>query len=1401
MNKKQLSFLSSLICCFVLIFQVNDIAARSIDLIDDFLFIPTIICPDPIIQNATTGDCGAIIEYASQVMVQDDGLNPPLTWNVLSGPSSGDFIPVCTVTVTLQGMNGAGELSEPCSFDITVLDRERPTFDVCPFPGNIESVNDPGLCGAIINFNTDVIPSDNCGISTWAILGAPSGSLFPVGITPVFYFAIDVNGNIGGCGFNVTITEFEPPTLTCSEPVIESAIPGTCAAFVCVPQPIIEDNCLLDDPEPQQPCENLPTPPQFQIVNDYNNTSSAFDTYPIGRTRVNWTVTDASGNSSTCSMEVFVEDHEPPVIDCSGIVDPVLNNSFRQCNYRVTTSQFDPIANDNCGATLINNFNGQSTLIGARIPVGITPITWTATDDAGNTDQCTIIFEVVDAEIPLIFCSSNLTIGTDLGECERRVFYSLFSRDNCPGIVLTQTAGLVSGDIFPLGVTANSFVVTDAAGNSNACSFNVIVVDIEPPEITVCNEPITADSEIGVCGAFVNNPWRGQYRDNCSETCDCFDEVVFNLTTDNFGGETTWQLTVDGEIFQTGGPYNSNIDIVEVFIVDASNAVFTIFDLVGDGICCDFGIGSYSLSVNGNEVANGGVFGFEESTDLSEFSDCDSEEKQHKNAIQKKVKTVAKTTSYDVAQKRKINKKHEDAKNQIQTSFNELVTTEAIKDQVHIDVPKTVFSSTKNRLPSTVNSGRMPCEFDQLIGDGTEVVNSQIFTDFTGIIVEGVDDFDVPENEYWQVSSVEVLGAYISGAGFCESGVRINVYQDANDAPGMLIHTEDVAVVNAPNYVCTLSEPLPLLSGKYWLGVQGMMSFTSCGQWGIRSNNNIVGINSFARFNTSIFSANNFDLAFKVNSDDCSPPPDCIPTLTITNDITGTEDASGIYPVGRTIVSWIARDGEGNETRCYQLIKVKDIEDPTLTCPENMVVGTDLDSCNAVVEYEFIANDNCPFVLRPPPTVEINLGDIAFVGYHADPTQQFAFIALVDIAVGAEIHFTENGWLADGGFFEIENTIKWTATEIVEAGTVVMVTDYIADTGIIDGTLNLEVNGDQLFAYQGDAPTADDLSGFISAIHMNGNWDPEAINTNTSTMPEVFMDGETSMFISPEKDNGLYVGIVHTGSAAVLREAIYDDINWKVSNFAFGLISTPFAVHIPSVPNEPSLVGGLPSGSVFPIGPTTITYEVIDGSFHSAQCDFTITVEDTQGPEIDCPENILVSVPLAAGGAIIEFEIVAIDNCSAELVIEQFDTSGLSSGDFFPFGSTFLKFRVTDEFGNISFCFFDVIVQIEEVNETKNIRISDEFNTNNSAYNDLEVTIYPNPNDGRFSIDIESFLDEANVLIRIFDMNGTVLDERRTDLVFGRNTEFVNLSAYPNGLYYVNIEGSSFQEYLRIIKQ
>jgi len=94
--------------------------------------------------------------------------------------------------------------------------------------------------------------------------------------------------------------------------------------------------------------------------------------------------------------------------------------------------------------------------------------------------------------------------------------------------------------------------------------------------------------------------------------------VTLDLVTDNYASETTWEFTdSSGNIVAQGGGYtNNNTSSSEIEIPSADECyTFTINDAYGDGICCQYGTGSYSISDDsGNVIFSGGEFGSTEAT-------------------------------------------------------------------------------------------------------------------------------------------------------------------------------------------------------------------------------------------------------------------------------------------------------------------------------------------------------------------------------------------------------------------------------------------------------------------------------------------------------------------------------------------------------------------------------------------------------------------------------------------------------------------------------------------------------------------------------------------------------------------------------------------------------------------
>ncbi len=127
-----------------------------------------------------------------------------------------------------------------------------------------------------------------------------------------------------------------------------------------------------------------------------------------------------------------------------------------------------------------------------------------------------------------------------------------------------------------------------------------------------CNDGIQNGDETGVdCGGSSCAP--------CSSGCSD-NEVTLSITFDNYPEETSWSLVTDGGSTVASGSYStSNPDgstVTETFCLPDDCYTFTINDAYGDGICCSFGSGSYTLTGPNGEIKSGGSFTSSEATDF-----------------------------------------------------------------------------------------------------------------------------------------------------------------------------------------------------------------------------------------------------------------------------------------------------------------------------------------------------------------------------------------------------------------------------------------------------------------------------------------------------------------------------------------------------------------------------------------------------------------------------------------------------------------------------------------------------------------------------------------------------------------------------------------------------------------
>ena len=103
--------------------------------------------------------------------------------------------------------------------------------------------------------------------------------------------------------------------------------------------------------------------------------------------------------------------------------------------------------------------------------------------------------------------------------------------------------------------------------------------------------------------------------------CPCNDEsYTLSIQLDDYPEETSWNVTQDGSTIASGGTYPNQPDgstVTESICLADGCYTLTIFDSFGDGLCCQYGNGSYSFTDSqGAVVASGASFGTSEATDF-----------------------------------------------------------------------------------------------------------------------------------------------------------------------------------------------------------------------------------------------------------------------------------------------------------------------------------------------------------------------------------------------------------------------------------------------------------------------------------------------------------------------------------------------------------------------------------------------------------------------------------------------------------------------------------------------------------------------------------------------------------------------------------------------------------------
>lgn len=439
-----------------------------------------------------------------------------------------------------------------------------------------------------------------------------------------------------------------------------------------------------------------------------------------------------------------------------------------------------------------------------------------------------------------------------------------------------------------------------------------------------------------------------------------------------------------------------------------------------------------------------------------------------------------------------------------------------------------------------------------------------------------------------------------------------------------------------------------------------------------------------------------YDLEVDPNSD---PSITGIPTAT---DCVGTPTLSYIDSIStlcgnsKTITrTWEATDAAGNTDTCIQTITVVDTTPPVVTCPSDMVVLNDPNTCGANINYTVEGEDDC-----------------------------------------SSFTVTQTAGFASGTVFPVGTTLNtFNVTDVCGNTTTcsfsVTVQDNEAPTTVCqDITVQLDVNGFASIIASDIDNGSTDACGIGSLAIDTDTFNCANIGNNLVTLTVTDSNGNTSQCIATV-----------TVEDTVAPSVVCQDITIQLD--AAGEASI-----LPSdIDNGSTDACGINNISIDiasfncnDVGPNNVILTVTDSYGNTAQCTAVVTVQDVTPPLVACPANINVPTNFGVCGAQVTFaNPTALDECGIASITQ---TSGLASGSTFPIGENTVIFEATDNSGNITTCSFTITVTDTEAPTMacQDVTIQlDEFGDATIVANDVDGGSNDPCGIDTLSIDIDTF--------------------------------------------------------------
>jgi len=460
-------------------------------------------------------------------------------------PSESGFCGI-VVTNTFTATDACGNTTTATQ-TITINDSTPPTIDT---ESSDQTVECDGLGNTTeldewLASNGGAIASDICSEVTWSNdYEGLSDDCGETGSATVTFTATDACDNTASTTATFTIIDSTPPTI---------GTPASDATVQCDGQ---GNTTELDEWLASN--GGASASDDCSAVSWSNNYTELSDECgATGSASVTFTATDSCGNTVSTSATFTIEDTTAPLItteasdltiDCDGSDTGGLLQAWLDDNGGAT-------ATDLCSdVTWSNDYDGENADCSAPVLV-----TFTATDDCGNTASTSASYTINDTTPPTIdMPSSDATVQCD-GQgntTELQDWLDSYggasATDDCSSVSWSNDYTQLSDECGATGSATVTFTATDACGNTASTSATFTIEDTTAPLITTEASDLTIDCDgsdtSGLLQEWLDDNGGATATDLCSdvtwsndydgENADCSAPVLVTFTATDTCGNT-----------------------------------------------------------------------------------------------------------------------------------------------------------------------------------------------------------------------------------------------------------------------------------------------------------------------------------------------------------------------------------------------------------------------------------------------------------------------------------------------------------------------------------------------------------------------------------------------------------------------------------------------------------------------------------------------------------------------------------------------------------------------------------------------------------------------------------------------------------------------------------------------